>query len=84
MSAIIPVTIQLILGLIKWIIDKYANDKELEKAFAQFAELARSENIKTIQARNKAEKKQLDAANAEWDKIEKGVKKNEKQINHHS
>jgi len=72
MAAIIPVAIQLILGIIKWIIDKYANDKELEKAFKDFAELARSENIKTIQARNKAEKNQIDAANKEWDKIEKG------------
>lgn len=74
MTAIIPVTIQLILGIIKWIIEKYANDKELEKAFAQFAELAQSENIKTIQARNRQEKKQLEAANAEWDKIEREKK----------
>ena len=75
MAAIIPVAIQLILGIVKWIIDKYANDKELEKAFAQFADLARSENIKTIQKRNRMEKQQLDAANAEWDKIEKEMKK---------
>lgn len=75
MAAIIPVAIQLLLSVVKWIIDKYANDKELEKAFAQFADLARSENIKTIQARNRAEKNQLDAANKEWDKIEKGESK---------
>ena len=75
MAALIPVAINLLVMLIKWIIEKYANDKELEKAFAQFADLARSENIKTIQRRNKAEKKQLEAANAEWDKIEKGEKK---------
>ena len=74
MAAIIPVAIQLLLSLIKWIIEKYANDKELEKAFAQFADLARSENIKTIQKRNRMEKQQLDAANKEWDKIEKEKK----------
>jgi hypothetical protein len=75
MTAIIPVALQLLLGLIKWVIEKYANDKDLEKAFAQFAELARSENIKTIQARNRAEKNQLEAANKEWDKIEQEGKK---------
>ena len=75
MAAIIPVALQLLLSLINWIINKYANDKELEKAFAQFAELARTQNIKTIQARNRAEKNQLDAANSEWDKIEKEMKK---------
>lgn len=75
MATLIPVALQLLLSIIKWVIDKYANDKELEKAFKEFAELARSENIKTIQARNRAEKKQLEAANSEWDKIEKGEKK---------
>lgn len=75
MAALIPVAINLLVMFLKWIIEKYANDKELERAFSQFADLARSENIKTIQRRNRAEKKQLEAANAEWDKIEKGEKK---------
>ena len=59
MAALIPVVLQLLLSIIKWVIDKYANDKELEKAFAQFADLARSENIKTIQRRNRSEKNQI-------------------------
>ena len=74
MAALIPVALQLLLSIIKWVIDKYANDKELEKAFAQFADLARSENIKTIQRRNRSEKNQIDAANEQWDKIEKESK----------
>lgn len=62
--------IKIVMYILGWIIDKKLNDKELRQAFQQFAELARTENLKTIVARQKAED-QLAAANAEWDKIER-------------
>lgn len=68
-TALIPALIQLATYIIGWIVTKKLNDKELRAAFDQFAELARSENIKTIVKRQQAEK-QIKVANSKWDDIE--------------
>ena len=69
-AALIPALIQLATYIIGWIVTKKLNDKELKSAFEQFAELARSENIKTIVKRQQAEK-QIKKASDKWDEIEK-------------
>jgi hypothetical protein len=75
-----PIAIEAIIGLaiklLQYFVTKKLNDNELRAAFVQFAELARSENIKTILKRQKSED-QLKAANDKWDKIEE-EEKNEK------
>ena len=72
--ALIPVLIQLGMQILGWIINKKLNDDKLKKAFADFSELARTENIKTIIKRQNAES-QIGAGNAKWDDEEKGDKK---------
>lgn len=69
-AMLIPVIINLVMQILSWIIKKKINDDELKKAFIQFSELARTENIKTIIKRQNAEK-QLDYSNKKWDDIEK-------------
>lgn len=72
--ALIPVIIQLVMQILGWIINKKLNNDKLKKAFEEFSELARTENIKTIISRQKAES-QIDAGNKRWDEIEKEGKK---------
>lgn len=65
----IEAIVRIALFILEWVVTKKANDKALREAFVRFAELARTENIKTIIARTNAEK-QLLAGNAKWDQIE--------------
>lgn len=67
--ALIPVLIQLGMQILGWIINKKLNDDKLKKAFAEFSELARTENIRTIIKRQGAES-QIESGNAKWDKEE--------------
>lgn len=66
----IEAIVSIIMQILGWIIKKKLNDEALAAAFKQFSELARSENIKTIIARQNAEK-QIKAANDKWDEIER-------------
>lgn len=68
--ALIDLLIKIGVYVFDWLISKSAKDAELLEAFKKFSELARSENIKTIQERKKAEE-QLDSANKKWDEKEK-------------
>lgn len=77
--AIIQAVIQLATYIVGWIVTKKLNDKELRAAFEQFAELARSENIKTIVKRQKAEE-QIKSANKKWDEIEEKERALEKTL----
>lgn len=65
----IEAIVTVLMNILSWILKKKINDEELLKAFKQFSELARSENIKTILARQNAEK-QIEAGNKKWDAIE--------------
>lgn len=68
-AALIPLLFEIGLWIFKWLINKYANDSALLESFKAFSELARRENIRTIQERSEAEK-QLISANKKWDQIE--------------
>jgi hypothetical protein len=65
----IEAIIKIVMYILEWIITKKSNNDKLKEAFAQFAELARTENIKTINERKKSEE-QIDKGNAAWDKID--------------
>lgn len=72
-AMLIPVIINLAMQILGFVIKKIINNKELTKAFEGFSELVRTENIKTILARQNAEK-QLEAGSNKWDEIEKNQK----------
>jgi hypothetical protein len=75
----IEAAVKLAMMFLQWLIMKKINDKELKVAFVQFAELARSENIKTILARQNSEQ-QLKAASDKWDEIEEKEREQEKTL----
>lgn len=75
-EAIVTVCMQ----ILSWILKKKVNDEELRRAFDKFSELARSENIKTIIARQNAEN-QLIAANKKWAEIEQKEREASSHVN---
>jgi len=66
---VIEALVKLVMMFLQWLIMKKINDKELRTAFVQFAELARTENIKTILERQNSEI-QYEKASKKWDEIE--------------
>ena len=66
---LIEAFVRLAVLILDWFVNKKTNNEKLKKAFQEFAELARAENIKTIKARKDAEK-QLSEADKEWSKLE--------------
>lgn len=71
---LIEALISLGMMFLKWVLSlNEKHSKELEN-FKRFAELARTENIKTIQDRARAED-QLQSANDKWDQKENEAKK---------
>ena len=62
------------LWFFEWLVNKQSNNDQLKAAFKEFAELARTANIQTIEQRKKAEG-QLDAGNAAWDKLEEETRR---------
>lgn len=69
----VEVLIKLGIWIFEWLLNKKANNEALLEAFKKFSELARTENIKTIQDRAKAEE-QIKQANDKWDAIEASKK----------
>lgn len=66
----IEAILKITMYIVQWIVEKKANDKALSEAFQKFSELARTENIKAIIERNKAQD-QYQAGSDKWDELEK-------------
>lgn len=65
---LIEVAARLAILVIEWFLNKKTNTDELKKAFNEFTELARKENILTIK-KNKSVEEGYQLANDEWDRI---------------
>lgn len=69
--ALAPAILQLLLMIFKWFAEKSVNDKEKERFYNAFNELARVLNLPDLVKKYKLSEDQLKANEDKWDEIEK-------------
>jgi len=69
--ALAPAILQLLMMILKWFAEKSVNDKEKERFYNAFTELARVLNLPDLVKKYKLSEDQLKANEDKWDEIEK-------------
>lgn len=69
--ALAPAILQLLLMILKWFAEKSVNDKEKERFYNAFTELARVLNLPDLVKKYKLSEDQLKANEDKWNEMEK-------------
>lgn len=69
--ALAPAILQLLMMILKWFAEKSVNDKEKERFYNAFTELARVLNLPDLVKKYKLSEDQLKANEDKWNEMEK-------------